>query len=91
MALIWIAPGARAGARDAAAKVVRYQPQNMQSHLTLGLLDYMAGDKSAAVEILRKAKAIDPENFRRRFDAMLQRPAYKSVLDDKEFLKNLEN
>jgi uncharacterized Ntn-hydrolase superfamily protein len=79
------------GARQAAGKVVHYQPQNMQAHLTLGLLDYMAGDKSAAIETLRKAKAIDPENFRRRFDAMLQRPAYKSVLDDKEFLKNLEN
>jgi uncharacterized Ntn-hydrolase superfamily protein len=79
------------GAREAASKVVRYQPQNLQSHMTLGLLDYLAGDKSAALETLRKAKAIDPENFRRRFDQIAQRPAYKSILDDKEFLKNLEH
>ena len=79
------------GARDAAGKVVRYQPKNMQTHLTLGLLDYAAGDKSAALEALRTAKSIDAENFRRRFDALARRPAYKSILDDKEFLKNLEN
>jgi len=79
------------GARDAAAKVVRYQPQNMQGQMTLGLLEYAAGDKSTALEVLRKAKALDAENFRRRFDQLAQRPAYKSILADKEFLKNLEN
>ncbi len=79
------------GARDAAAKVVRYQPQSIQAQMTLGLLDYVAGDKSAALEVLRKAKAMDRENFRRRFDQLAQRLAYKSILDDKEFLKNLEN
>jgi tetratricopeptide (TPR) repeat protein len=79
------------GARDAAAKVVRYQPQNMQAQMTLGMLDYAAGQKSAALDALRKAKTLDPENFRRRFDQMVQRPAYKSILDDKEFLKTLEN
>jgi uncharacterized Ntn-hydrolase superfamily protein len=79
------------GARDAAAKVVRYQPQNMQAQMALGLLDYATGDKSSALEVLRKAKALDAENFRRRFDQLAQRPAYKSILADKEFLKNLEN
>ncbi len=79
------------GARDAAGKVVRYQPQNMQAQMTLGLLDYMAGDKTAALEALRKAKAIAPENFRRRFEPLARRPAYKAILDDKEFLKHLEN
>src|SRR5580692_4319416 len=47
------------GARDAAAKVVRYQPQNMQAQMALGLLDYATGDKSSALEVLRKAKALD--------------------------------
>src|SRR5580700_1184926 len=37
------------GARDAAATVVRYQPQNMQARMTLGLLSYLAGDKPAAL------------------------------------------
>ncbi len=80
-----------AGARDAAAKVVRYQPQSMQAQMTLGLLDYAAGDKSAALEVLRKAKAMDAEAFRRRLDQLRQRPAYKSILEDKEFLKSLGN
>ena len=79
------------GARDAAAKVVRYQPQNMQARMTLGLLDYTAGDKAAALEELRKAKTLDTENFHRRFEQVTQRPAYKAILDDKDFLKNLEN
>jgi uncharacterized Ntn-hydrolase superfamily protein len=78
-----------AGARDAAQKIVRYQPQNPQGHLTLGLLDYAAGDKAAALETLRKARSMDAENFRRRFDQIAQRPAYKTVLGDKEFLKSL--
>jgi uncharacterized Ntn-hydrolase superfamily protein len=79
------------GAREAAQKVASYQPQNMQAEMTLGLLDYAAGDKSSALEALRKAKSMDAENFRRRFDQLSQRPAYKAILDDKEFLKNLEN
>jgi uncharacterized Ntn-hydrolase superfamily protein len=79
------------GARDAAAQVVRYQPQSVQAQMTLGLLDYLAGNKSAALDTLRKARTMDAENFRRRFDQLVQRPAYKSILDDKEFLKNLEN
>jgi uncharacterized Ntn-hydrolase superfamily protein len=79
------------GAREAAQKVARYQPQNMQAQMTVGLLDYAAGDKSAALEALRKARSMDAENFRRRFDQITQRPAYKQILTDKEFLKNLEN
>jgi uncharacterized Ntn-hydrolase superfamily protein len=77
-------------AREAAAKVVRYQPQNMQARMTLGLLDYAVGDKAGALEQLRKAKTMDAENFRRRFDQLTQRPAYKSIREDKEFLNNLE-
>ena len=77
------------GAREAAQTVVRYMPKNTQARMTLGLLDYAAGDKSAALEELRQAKSADAANFKRRFDQIAQRPAYKSVLDDKEFLKSL--
>ena len=79
------------GARDAAAKVVRYQPQSMQARMTLGLLDYAAGDKSAALDELRKAKTMDAETFHRRFEQITQRPTYKAILNDQDFLKNLEN
>jgi len=78
------------GAREAAQKVAQYQPRSMQAHMTLGLLDYAAGDKSAAAEELRNARNIDPENFQRRFEQIAQRPAYKSILDDKELLKLLD-
>src|SRR4029077_21129218 len=38
------------GAREAARKVARYQPQSMPAQMTVGLLDYAAGDNSAALE-----------------------------------------
>ncbi len=77
------------GAREAAMKVARYMPQNPQAQMTLGLLSYVTGDKSAAMDTLRKARAAEPENFKRRFDQATQRPAYKSILDDREFLSKL--
>ena len=77
------------GARDAAAKVMRYMPANAQAQITAGLLDYAAGDKTSALSALLKAKSADPENFKRRFDQAAQRPAFKSVVDDKDFLAKL--
>ena len=77
------------GARDAAMKVAHYSPQNNQSQMTLGLLDYLAGDKQSALAALQKVRSADPENFKRRFDQITQRPSYKAILDDKEFLGKL--
>jgi uncharacterized Ntn-hydrolase superfamily protein len=77
------------GARDAAAKVARYMPQNGQAQMTLGLLSYASGDKPGALDALMKAKNADPENFKRRFEQVAQRTAYKAILDDKDFLKQL--
>ena len=77
------------GARDAAIKVAHYMPQNPQAQMTLGLLSYAAGDKQAALEALLKAKSADADNFKRRFDQIAQRTAYKSILEDKDFLAKL--
>lgn len=77
------------GAREAALKVEHYAPQNNQVHLTLGLLNYAAGDKSAALEELRKAQSAGPANFRERFDRVSQEPAFRAIREDKEFLKQL--
>jgi uncharacterized Ntn-hydrolase superfamily protein len=77
-------------ARGAAEKVAKYMPQNPQAHMTLGLLSYLAGDKPAALEALRKANSLDSANFKRRLDAALQRPVYKTILEDKDFLKSLQ-
>ena len=75
-------------ARDAAQQAARYFPDRPDSHITLGMLDYVTGDKSSALAELRKAKTLDP-NFRKSFDAVSRRPNYKAVQDDKEFLKQL--
>ena len=80
---------AGAAARDAAQKVVQYMPQNPQAHMTFGLLSYAAGDKPAALEALRKSNSLDSAGFKRRFDTLAQRPAYKAILEDKDFLKSL--
>jgi uncharacterized Ntn-hydrolase superfamily protein len=77
------------GATDAAQKIVRYSPQNMQAHMTLGFLNYSTGNKTAALEELNRVKAADSANFKRRFDQATQRPAFHSIVEDREFLKSL--
>jgi uncharacterized Ntn-hydrolase superfamily protein len=77
------------GARDAAGKIVRYSPQNMQGHMTLGLLDYSTGNKRAALEELNQVKAADPATFRRRFDQATQRAAFHAITTDQDFMKSL--
>jgi uncharacterized Ntn-hydrolase superfamily protein len=84
--------GKRSEARDAAAKVARYMP-GAQSQITLGLMDYELGDKSAALADFRKALEIDP-NVRRQFDASAppqpgRGQRLRTVLDDPEFMKQL--
>jgi Tfp pilus assembly protein PilF len=84
--------GKRSEARDAAAKVARYMP-GAQSQITLGLMDYELGDKSAALADFRKALEIDP-NVRRQFDASAppqpgRGQRLRTVLDDQEFMKQL--
>jgi uncharacterized Ntn-hydrolase superfamily protein len=83
--------GKNAEAIDAAAKVARYMPTG-NSYVTLGTMQYAAGDKTAALASLRKAIQLDP-SVRQRFrgDApsggrgQLLRP----ILEDKEFLKQV--
>jgi uncharacterized Ntn-hydrolase superfamily protein len=76
-------------ARDAAASAVRYAPTRPDAHVTLGMLDYVAGDKAGALMEFRKAREIDP-NIRKQMEAMAgYRPAMKAILDDKEFLKQV--
>lgn len=77
------------GAREAARKVVQYNPRSPGPHMTLGLLNYLAGDKAAALEELGKAKTMGAADFRTAFDAATQRPVYHAVTEDKVFLQNL--
>ena len=84
--------GKRREARDAAAKVVRYMP-GAQSQITLGLMDYELGDKTAALADFRKALEMDP-NVRRQFDTSAppqpgRGQRLRAILDDREFMKQL--
>ena len=76
-------------ARQAAENAVRYSPNNADSHLDLRFLDYVAGDKSAALREFLTARKLDP-NFRKQWDAEISyEKAFEPIKSDKEFLKQL--
>jgi uncharacterized Ntn-hydrolase superfamily protein len=77
-------------AREAAARAVHYWPSRPEAHVTLGLLDYAGADKGAALTELKTAQSLsgDP-NFRRQFEGAAQRTAFKGILEDEPFLKDL--
>ncbi len=76
-------------ARDAAARAANYSPSSPDSHMTLGFLSYLAGDKAAALEAFLKAKSLNPK-FQRSWEAALRfRAEYKKIAEDKEFVKKL--
>src|SRR5262245_27683599 len=67
----------------------RYAPNLPGSHANLGILDYLNGNKDAALEELRAARAADPK-FDEQFRAALEaRPELKALKEDKEFLARL--
>jgi uncharacterized Ntn-hydrolase superfamily protein len=76
-------------ARAAAEREVRYSPDNGDSHLDLGFLDYLAGDRVAALAEFQKAKSLDP-NFRKQWDAAMDyETALAPIREDKEFMKQV--
>jgi uncharacterized Ntn-hydrolase superfamily protein len=75
-------------ARDAAATLVGYTPNQAGAFVTLGMLSYVSGDKPAALAAFQKAGQLNPD-FRKQFDAVARRPAYKAILEDREFLAKL--
>ncbi|MGH9720761.1 MAG: DUF1028 domain-containing protein [Bryobacteraceae bacterium] len=76
-------------AREDAARAVRYMPRSAYPHLVTGLIDYSAGNKPAATAALRKARELDP-NVRKQFEGLAKnREAFRSILDDQEFLRQV--
>lgn len=76
-------------ARQAAESAVKYSPNNSDSHLDLGFLDYITGDKTAALKEFQVAQKLDP-NFRKQWEAEISyEKAFESIKSDKEFLKQL--
>jgi uncharacterized Ntn-hydrolase superfamily protein len=77
------------GALEAARQAAKYAPDRSYSHLNLGFYEYLAGDKTVALEELRKAQAMDPD-FRQQFDAILAgSPELQPLREDRAFLAQL--
>jgi len=83
-------------ARDAAAHLAQYMPV-ANSFVTLGVLDYNLGDKTAALNDFRKAMELDP-SVRQRLQPTASAPAatqgrggqqFRAISEDREFLKLL--
>ena len=83
-----VAAGKLQEARDTAARLVVYTPNQAGAHVTLGMLSYTTGDKAAALAAFQKAAQLNPE-FRKQFDSVARRPAFKAILEDQEFLDKL--
>jgi hypothetical protein len=58
--------------------------------LSLGLLDYAAGDKTGALLELKTAQSLgNAQTYRAQFESAAQRPLFQPILKDREFLKQL--
>jgi uncharacterized Ntn-hydrolase superfamily protein len=76
-------------ALDAVRTAARYGPGLPGIRANLGVLEYLNGDKEAALAALRAASEADP-NFEKQFRAALEaRPELKPLQDDPEFLARL--
>jgi uncharacterized Ntn-hydrolase superfamily protein len=67
----------------------RYAPNLPGTRANVGILEYLNGNRDAALEELRAARAADP-NFERQLRAALEaRPELKALKEDQEFLGRL--
>jgi uncharacterized Ntn-hydrolase superfamily protein len=72
-----------------ARKAARYAPGHPFTHFTLGLVEYLNGDKVAALKELREAQKAD-KGFQKDFEETLNdSPELKGMKEDKEFLGKL--
>jgi uncharacterized Ntn-hydrolase superfamily protein len=76
-------------ARDASRKAVQYAPNSFGSHMRLAFLDYLVGDKVAALEEFGKTKAISPNDFDKQWKEEVDFDRFKPMAADKEFLQKL--
>ncbi|HET6933987.1 MAG TPA: DUF1028 domain-containing protein [Candidatus Angelobacter sp.] len=76
-------------AQAAAQKAAGYAPNNFGTRMNLAFLDYMNGDKPAALTEFEKAKALRPTEFDKAFKEESNYDPFKPILADKEFLQRL--
>jgi uncharacterized Ntn-hydrolase superfamily protein len=76
-------------ARGEARKAAGYAPGHPYAHFTLGLVEYLNGDKDAALKELQEARKGDP-GFDKDFEETLRdSPELKSLREDVKFLQAL--
>jgi uncharacterized Ntn-hydrolase superfamily protein len=84
-----ITSGDYKGARDLAAKLIRYSPNQAGAHMNYGLLSYLAGDKDTAATELKKAHELNP-NLRTQMETISKtRTQYQAILKDEEFMNRI--
>jgi uncharacterized Ntn-hydrolase superfamily protein len=84
-----LAAGKKAEALFAGRKAAAYVPRQADGHTSLGFLEYINGNKEAALREFRAAMKLDPD-FKKQFDATISwEKEFKAILEDKEFLKTL--
>ncbi len=76
-------------ARGAAEKVISYAPNNPGGHMELAFLEYVAGEKDAALGEFGKAKTLKPEEFEKRWAEDVVDAPFNQMMKDEEFLKRL--
>jgi len=76
-------------ARSAAQKVSHYAPNRVGSRMRLAFLDYLVGDKTAALDEFAKARALDPGHFDEQWKEEVKFDRFKPMAADKEFLAKL--
>jgi uncharacterized Ntn-hydrolase superfamily protein len=81
--------GSMEKARTAAQKAVAYSPNSFGSHMRLAFLNYLVGDKAAALDEFAKAKTLDPPHFDQQWKEEVQFERFKPMAADKEFVGKL--
>lgn len=76
-------------ARAASQKAVQYAPNSFGSHMRLAFLDYLVGDKTAALTEFAKAKSLDLNNFDKQWKEEVDFDRFKPMAADKDFLQKL--
>jgi uncharacterized Ntn-hydrolase superfamily protein len=84
-----LSAGKKAEALIAGRKAAEYAPQQADGHTSLGFLEYINGNKDAALKEFQAARKLDPD-FKKQFDATISwEKEFNAILEDKEFLAKL--
>lgn len=76
-------------AQGGAQKAATYTPQNANVHMNLAFVDYLAGDKQAALDEFARARSLKPAEFDRQWKQEVAYDPFKPMANDKEFLQKL--